>query len=503
MMRFAIWTAVSSPSQAKVDKVSLVDQENACRQLGLERGWVESAEVFQVRGQSRTRWINLSDAAKAIPALDALLRSARRHEFDVLLCWDFTRFRDLLKSISNVLADSGIQLYSLAQPIEPIDPATYDPRETDTAEILEDANSMASRLESKNRQRRWRIGMTGRVASGLHFARVPYGYRKPAGHEYDRRAALEPDPIKARLLRELKDHFLAGQSLSQLVEFLDRSGLPSPDGGHWTNTTIRHILRNPYYSGYVFFGRNPAHRDRLTGRILSLTADPSRVLLVRGQHAPLWDDAAQARIDREFKRRGRAFTGRASYALSQLLHCDRCGRMMWYKGDPNKTGRHYWRCRTGILDGGRGHAHINNDQILDALAAALQRAVRGLGPLPAPVSSGDRLPDIKTEQANLTARKQRWLDAFEVGTLSAEDFAGRLQTINDRLAAMHRELDDARDAKALREHRSDLLQTLSSDVDRIPVYLHQGDPQEVNAALHEILAGVYVARDHTIRLDWR
>lgn len=501
MIRFALWAAVSSKRQAAADKVSIDDQLQAGRDLARARGWTETAGPFVARGVSRSRWIDLATAARAIPALEALIQSARRHEFDLLICWDHTRFRSLLKPLSLLLEDNLIQLYSLAAPIEPVEPADYDPRENDTAEILLDANAMASTLESKHKQRRWRIGITGRVNSGLHFARVPFGYRKPPGHERDPLAVLEFDPPKSQAILELVNQFLAGRSLSQLVDFMATNGFPAPEKDRWNHTTIRTILRNPFYSGHVFIGRSRTRRDRYAGRTIRLPADPARLVQVRGKHPPLWGDLTQARIDAEFKRRGHAFTGRRTYAVSQLLHCSICGGMLWVKRDAMGPGRHHWRCRTAILSSEHGHAHIPNDRIVASLGLELQDALRHLDRLPAS-QAPDSHPDLKAERQDLLARRQRWQDAFESGQLPPEKFADRIQEIDDRLVAIQADLQAVGQARTLQQYRRRSLEALARAADGLPDYICRGDPQEVNATLREILAGVTVFPDHTIRLEW-
>jgi hypothetical protein len=503
VIRYALWAAVSSKPQAAKDKLSLDEQIKAGRLLAQARGWTETAGPFLVPGQSRTRWINLSDAARAIPALEALIQSARRREFDVLIAWDLTRFRDLQKPISMLLQDFRIQLYSIASPVEIVEPAIYDPRENDSAEILQDANAMASRVETKLRQRRWRIGIRGRVESGLHYSRRPFGYRKPAGQQFDKKAVLEPDPHQARLLIQVKDRFLAGQSLWQLAAFMDASGVPAPQGGRWMQQTVKRILVNSFYAGFVMFGATRAQRDRLAGRTVTLPADPANLIHIRGRHAPLWDEATHDRILAELRRRGRPFTGKSSHALSQLLRCAVCGTTLYADSRTSAPGKVYWRCPSHIRPkDGKRHGYIRDDVVMSSLAGKLGAAVRSARSLELPAPA-DHRPELRAEQADLLARRRRWTDAFEAGTLSAEDFADRIRTLGDRLAAVRRDLEQAAEQVSTRQHRRTLLEQLARAADEIPGYLRDADPQEVNAGLHEILECVTVAPDRSIELTWR
>jgi hypothetical protein len=54
-VKFAIFAAVSTKTQAAADKISLPAQVERCRQAGQGHGWSESAGPFIAPGQSRTR----------------------------------------------------------------------------------------------------------------------------------------------------------------------------------------------------------------------------------------------------------------------------------------------------------------------------------------------------------------------------------------------------------------------------------------------------------------
>src|SRR5688500_15256115 len=95
-LRFAVWSAVSTSAQAEQDKASLHEQEEKCRATSFTKGWRESAGPYIVPGESRTRWVNLRDAEREIPALHAMLEDGKRGLYDILALYDYNRLRDLL-----------------------------------------------------------------------------------------------------------------------------------------------------------------------------------------------------------------------------------------------------------------------------------------------------------------------------------------------------------------------------------------------------------------------
>src|SRR5512138_1532115 len=194
-VRYACYAAVSTKSQAKGwnsdvdeldDKDSLKVQIEKARAAGRAHGWVEACQPFVVPGESRTRHINLRDAEEAIPALKDCLNAAQRGEFDVLVLYDFTRLRELLDPVARTLSAYRVQLYSLAQPVEPTPPEQYDPLNSDTANVIQFVSGLTSRTEIATFRRRYQFGMPRRIQKGLPKGYIPFGYRKPPGRELDR-----------------------------------------------------------------------------------------------------------------------------------------------------------------------------------------------------------------------------------------------------------------------------------------------------------------------------
>ena len=85
VIRYAIWCAVSTAEQAAEEKFSLQTQEQVSRAAAEARGWQETSRPYIVPGESRTKFINLSDAEREIPALRQMLDDAKDGKFDVIV----------------------------------------------------------------------------------------------------------------------------------------------------------------------------------------------------------------------------------------------------------------------------------------------------------------------------------------------------------------------------------------------------------------------------------
>ncbi len=102
-------------------RVSTLDQEPE-NQLAELRRYVEA------RGWTATEYVDhgVSGAKERRPALDRVLRDAKRRRFDVLVCWRLDRLGRNLKHLIALLGDLqalGIDFVSLAEGIDATTPA--------------------------------------------------------------------------------------------------------------------------------------------------------------------------------------------------------------------------------------------------------------------------------------------------------------------------------------------------------------------------------------------
>ncbi len=114
--------ATSRPHRAAVYvRVSTHDQEVE-NQLGELRKFVEA------RGWEAREYVDegVSGAVEQRPALDELVRDAKRRRFDVLVCWRLDRLGRSLKHLITLLDDLqalGVAFVSLAEGIDATTPA--------------------------------------------------------------------------------------------------------------------------------------------------------------------------------------------------------------------------------------------------------------------------------------------------------------------------------------------------------------------------------------------
>lgn len=501
-IRYAIWAAVSTKEQAAEQKSSLPVQIAECRRVGAEKGWQETASPFVVPGESRTRWASLAQAEEAIPQLRAMLDAAQARKFDVLMVKDYDRFRELLDQVFRTLNDYSVQLYSLAQPIDPVPPEQFDPYASDSQELLIGFTMLRSRVEVRTTRRRYRTGMPDRAQKhGLPVV-IPYGYKKPPGHESDRRAIPIPDDTLTPYIIACKDKFLAGASTPQIAEYLQQAGAPTPyELGKWFPATVRGMLRNPFYAGYIRWGATRVHLDRRTGKRNRDYHPTTAPVIAPGKHQPLWDDATRQAILDEFRRREYSSSGRRAATLSGLLKCGQCGSPMWVnytvagKGTRNPDYI-IWHCGSRQT----GHPSIHNPVALDQIILELRKAL--FGELPAQPTQPEPSDNI-AKLFDLHQRRKRIADAYENGLYDLAEARERRKPIDDEIAALENQTRAVARTAAEAETRAEVLTYLRDHIDQLESILKGENSQNVNHVLKQVLQSVVIMNSETVSVKFK
>lgn len=244
-------------------------------------------------------------------------------------------------------------------------------------------------------------GFKAHTDQGWNVGKPPFGYLaerhkhpvRAKAHDGKVKHRLVPDPDRGpvvtqifvwRALERLSYRAIA----DRLNTDLDRYPPPQPilgtnrrAVGAWTIGSVRDVLANPKYTGYMVWNRrkNPRKERQVAGRV----NPPSQWVWSRQPtHEPLVTRAlfdAATPVGR-YRRGSRPEPGpsrhpqtRRSYLLRSYLHCDLCGRRMFGNQRKHYT---YYRCRTDAAN----HAHqpwfdrhpkdifVREDQLIDPIA---------------------------------------------------------------------------------------------------------------------------------------
>ena len=173
----------------------------------------------------------------------------------------------------------------------------------------------------------------GRVAACKNGAFIgshaPYGYTKVKIGKLNTLEIVEDEAEVVRLVFDLytKD----GLKPYDIACRLNDMGVKAPKGGIWKKDTIRHMIRNPHYAGYVEFNRIKTTPVLENGKVITkkLAQPEENIILAEGKH--------QAIISRETWEQAKKLVARhprvnhekpLKNPFSGMLVCKSCGLAM-------------------------------------------------------------------------------------------------------------------------------------------------------------------------------
>ena len=241
----------------------------------------------------------------ARPEFQRLMADAAAGAFDVVLVFHTSRFaRNQVEArrYKQLLRERlGIRVISITQPMgdDPSDPSTF---------LAESIHEMFDEYYSVSLSFWTRSGLKEKARQGHLVGSLPWGYvRDPATK------LAVPDPARAPLVLEMFERYAAGQESDRtLAAWLNAKGALSARGRQFGKDTIRDMLCNAAYAGYV------------TG-----LRDQSRA--IKGLHEAIVPETLFDRVQEI--RAYRATVKQPSppsdeYLLRMLLRCERCGARM-------------------------------------------------------------------------------------------------------------------------------------------------------------------------------
>jgi site-specific DNA recombinase len=389
--------------------------------------------------QVKTYTDQFSGAYAERPALQQALRDARLGLYDTLLVYRVDRFARSLKVLVGLLEELDTIGVAFRSATEPIDTSTA------TGRMLIQLLGVFAEFERATIIDRVVAGMERKAArGGWPGGSIPYGLRLDDDHHL----AIRPSefPIVERIFTR---YGTERAGAATIANELNDDGHRTRTGRRWSAKVVLGILRNRGYLGEVSF-RDVVHQADLP--LLD------RVLFEKAQS--LLAERSEG-YDRRFA------DAHPEYLLTGLITCSRCQRH--YVGVAAHGKRHryrYYVCWTtqrygkAACGAERLRADALEEAVLDALVDLYSDPEFITRALQAHLDAAtltvrqrhDELTATDAELAKTEAAVERYMHAFEAGTLTADIFAERVRELGTKaklLRARQAELAEvAADASA-------------------------------------------------------
>ncbi len=352
--------------------------------------------------------------------LQRALRAARDGHIDVLLVYRVDRFSRNLRDMVTLLDELEQSNVVFRSATEPFDTSTPMGR------MLVQMLGMFAQFERDTIIDRVINGMERKAAKGLWK-----GGRRPFGYNVDQAAhALVPNPHESAVVRLIFQLYTRDRlGSTTIARLINQRGHRNTNGGIWSAYQILRILANRVYLGELAF----------------------RDITTTDCHEPLIDIDTFAEAERitseRNTERAQLRANSSDYDLTGKMRCPTCGSAM--VGSRNhgrsKVYRYYLchdrnRYSTNKCDGYRLDADAAETAVLDALAAFYRNNHTLIADAVAEAqrqhragqaTQQDELTTVRAKITDTNNKIDRYLTAFENGSLDPELVSSRLTELRD------------------------------------------------------------------------
>lgn len=227
------YARVSTEEQATAG-YGLEAQEKAIRAFAESQGYELVDLVVDAGVSGATR-------PEERPGFARVLELAEERAFSVLLVWKFDRLaRNLAYAVTTVngLQERfGVVLRSVTEPIDTATPMGQTIFAVLAGMAAQERLAITQRTLAGKKEKARKGGFAGGPA--------PFGYVR------DKEGGLQIVPEEAEIVRLIYSLRKQGRTLQEIADTLNAQKVPTRRGGRWYPGTVRYILDNPKYQGYV------------------------------------------------------------------------------------------------------------------------------------------------------------------------------------------------------------------------------------------------------------
>ena len=186
-------------------------------------------------------------------------------------------------------------------------------------------------------------GLRAAVRRGLNPASTPaYGYQREAVN-YGKEVHYKWIPAEgaAEVVKRIFHQYDQGFRIMEIVEELNRERIPPPRAALWGTSTVRRILKNKAYAGYIIIGKDPSTRFDDGDDYLEDDVEDDTYIEFPNGHEPLVSEGLYLRVQRRMAANNRTGSDEDSEPalssprstvspnpLSERLKCGLCGSNM-------------------------------------------------------------------------------------------------------------------------------------------------------------------------------
>lgn len=389
-----IYARISNDSAGEA--LGVQRQEKACRDWAQANGWIVTTAYIE---NSVSAW----NRRKKRPQWLAMLKAIKTGEIDGVLATAVDRLARRPMDLEALFAaadEAGIiTVRTLDGGLDMANPSGLLTARMMAAIAAEESRVKSDRLKGKAVQ----LAASGGVSGGS--PNRPYGYTSDK---------LKIVPKEAKVIRELAERYLAGESLSSLVRWLNTKPIPSESGKQWSHQVLRRMLGSARIAG-----KREHH-----GVVVADAVWPA--IITFEQHLAIRERFAEQAANKSVR-------APRKYLLSGgILVCGECGgKMVSHLKSAGVEQRRYI-CRKDPNTTNCGRRAQLADPLEEFVLKACQEALRGLSAPQAPVDAQPELTALQAELEAVGERKSLLATEFARGSIGAQEWAAARAVVEER-----------------------------------------------------------------------
>lgn len=432
-----------------------------------QRTLMELARQRNLQVVKEYREIVSGDSIAARPQMQAMLADIEARKYTGVLCMEIERLArgNTIDQgiVTQAFKDSGTLI------ITPV--KTYDPNNEIDEEYFEFSLFM-SRREYKTIKRRMQAGRLAAIKEGCYISPdAPYGYRKI--HPEPKVHTLEIVPEEAETVRLIYDLYLAGKGARAITSELNRRNIPARKTPLWELPSVRKILKNPVYAGFLQW-HTQENKDVCYQGLHPAIIEPE--LFQKVQEQRLSHPAAQVTLKKNL----------CNY-YHNILYCGSCGHQMGRRFIKT-SGKEHLLCRYHQCTGKSVSSSLES---VDAtLLAALHYRIEELKEIkeqqkqPEKMKTENPRRALEHELEKIIRQQNKLYDFLEQEIYDTNTFLGRMKLLNQKKQEVQKQLAECRKEET-RPQRSP--EESITQIEYVLEHFHQADAEEKNRLLHSII----------------
>lgn len=351
------------------------------------------------------------------PEFQRMIAMAKSEErpFSTILVWKFSRFaRNQEESIvykSMLKKQCNIDVISITEPL--ID----GPFGSLIERIIEWMDEYYS------------INLSGEVIRGMTEKAMRGGYQSTPCIGYTSPAPGMPFvivPEEARIVKYIFEQYVYHhKDPTAIARSINKMGVQTKRGNSFEKRNIVYIIRNKFYIGKIIW--NDIERDGVHETFISQELF----------------QAANDRLDAEFRPKRRRNVSTCQHWLSGLVKCSICGSSLAFNGSRDRYFN-CWKYAKGFHEGG---SYISEKTLINGVMEYFEKLLAGdefsfTYHSPAAEDKNEEIDFYERELHKLTSREKRIKEAYQAGIDSLEEYRSNKEMIENERQRIHKLLED-------------------------------------------------------------